>query len=194
MTSNKRVLTFLFAWKRGFRMRLLGLLFLVLDLMAADMDPLLLKAQAIVFPKIMLLDQNVTEKSDNKELVLEIVYADDEKSDAERLKSMIDVEYRNKIGDFALEVRLVDIDKFSTNETASAYYIFDASTQKIKAVISQAMRKSRICFGYSYKDFSNNILISLFVKEKTYIYLSKSALHDYHIKFIPIFYKISKVI
>lgn len=175
-------------------MRLLGLLFLVLDLMAADMDPLLLKAQAIVFPKIMLLDQNVTEKSDNKELVLEIVYADDEKSDAERLKSMIDVEYRNKIGDFALEVRLVDIDRFSTNETASAYYIFDASTQKIKAVISQAMRKSRICFGYSYKDFSNNILISLFVKEKTYIYLSKSALHDYHIKFIPIFYKISKVI
>ncbi|MEJ2213703.1 MAG: hypothetical protein P8Y20_06505, partial [Gammaproteobacteria bacterium] len=61
-------------------------------------------------------------------------------------------------------------------------------------VTQYASKHNRVAFSYDYKDIKNNFLISLFVKEKTYIYLNKKALVDYDIKFLPLFYKIVKVL
>lgn len=173
-------------------MRLFVLFLFSVNLIFASTDILLLKAQATIFPKIIMLDKDIQWKCNDNKLVLAIVHTKQESDDAEKLRSMIDAQYKNKLGAFSFEVRLIDIDQFNVNEEVSAYYIFDASLPSMKNVISHAIDKKCICFGYSYKDFSNNILISLFVKEKTYIYLNRSALHEYKIKFIPIFYKISK--
>ncbi len=175
-------------------MRLLLLLFFSIELLAMNIDPLLLKAQASIFPKIMLLDTDISNKTKEKKLILSIVYTDKEYSTAIKLKNMIEAEYKEKLGELQLEVRLDDIKAFSLKNDAAAYYIFDASSSKTKQVVSHAKKEHRICFGYNYKDFDQNILISLFVKERTYIYLNKSALHEYGIKFTPIFYRIAKVI
>lgn len=175
-------------------MRLLFLLFLGIELMALSVDPLLLKAQASIFPKIMLLDTDISNKTKDKKLILSIVYTDKEYVSAKTFKEMIETEYQDKLGELVLEVHLDNIKMFASTNDAAAYYIFDASSIKMMDVISHAKKKHRICFGYNYKDFDQNTLISLFVKEKTYIYLNKSALHEYGIKFTPIFYRIAKVI
>lgn len=175
-------------------MRLLLLLFFAIDLMAIGVDPLLLKAQASIFPKIMLLDNDISSKLDDNKLVLSIVYSDKERIKAKKLKDMIDLEYKNILGEVTFQTRLVDIKKFDKTHNAAAYYIFDASSQKMKDVISHAKGTHRICFGYNYKDFDKGILISLFVKERTYIYMNNSVFHDYKVKFTSIFYRIAKVI
>jgi len=162
--------------------------------MALSVDPLLLRAQASVFPKIMLLDKNIEKKLTDNKLVLSIVHTDDEHKYAQKLKDMIDTEYKHMLGKLGLEPRLVSLSDFNTSTKAGAYYIFDASSTEIKKVISHAKNNKRICFGYNYQDLKANVLISLFVKEKMYIYLSKSALQEYKIKFTPIFYKIAKVL
>ena len=173
-------------------MRLLVLLLFSVSLIFASTDILLLKAQATIFPKIIILDKDIQSKCRDNKLVLAVVHTKQESDAAQKLRSMIDAQYKNRLGAFSFEVRLIDIEQFDVNEEVAAYYVFDASLPSMKKVVSHAMDKKCICFGYSYKDFPNNILISLFVKEKTYIYLNRLALHEYEIKFIPIFYKISK--
>lgn len=175
-------------------MRLFILLFFTIELMAASIDPLLLKAQASIFPKIMLLDSDIATKTADNKLVLSIIHTSNEKSNAQKLKEMMDLEYVSNLGNLNFEVRLTHIDTFNKKQDVAAYYIFDASTAQKKKVVSHAKASQRICFGYNYKDFDKNILISLFVKEKTYIYLNKSALHEYQLKFTPIFYRIAKII
>lgn len=175
-------------------MKLFVLLFFTINLSAINIDPFLLKAQASIFPKIMLLDKDIMNKINDEKLILSIVYTDDETENAHKLKKMIDAEYKNKLGDLSLDVKIINIKDFDKNQEVAAYYIFNASSSSIKSVISNALSTNRICFGYSYQDFDKDILISMFVKERTYIYLNKFALQKYNIKFTPIFYKIVKVI
>lgn len=162
--------------------------------MALGVDPLLLKAQASIFPKIMLLDTSISNKTQDNKLVFSIVHTQKESSNANRLKEIIEAEHQDSLGELSLEVRLNDIEEFNTKTKAAAYYVFNASSPKMKKVIMHAKKMHRICFGYNYQEFDHNILISLFVKERTYIYLNKSALHEYGIKFTPIFYRIAKVV
>ena len=174
-------------------MRLFLLLFITVNLMAFSIDPLLLKAQASIFPKILLLDKDINTKLIDNTLLLNIIHTDNEAKSAQQLKSMIENEYKSNLGELGFTIRLTNIKQFNQKDVASAYYMFDASSREMQKVITYASKVHRICFGYNYKDFDSNILLSLFVKEKTYIYLNKAALINYDIKFIPIFYKIVKV-
>jgi len=141
----------------------------------------------------MLLDKDINTKLVGDTLLLNIVHTDSEAKNAQQLKSMIEQEYKSNLGELGFTVRLTHVRQFDQKERASAYYIFDAASSEMQKIITYAAQEHRICFGYNYKDFDNNILLSLFVKEKTYIYLNKEALERYDIKFIPIFYKIVKV-
>ena len=162
-------------------MRLLILLLFAANLTAFNVDPLLLKAQASIFPKILLLDKDISTKLIDQKLSLNIVYTDRESKVAQKFKLMIEDEYKSNPGALELEVRLTNIEKFRQDETASAYYVFNASSSEIKEVINYASKAHRICFGYNYKDFENNVLVSLFVKEKTYIYLNKQVFMSFTI-------------
>jgi len=176
-------------------MKYLLLLLLTINLYASKYDPLILRAQASIFPKIMLLDTSVSKKERDKPLILSIVYSKSEIKQAKFFKEYIDKQYKNKLGKLEFQVKLLSIDKFDAKKSNSdAYFIFNADREKEQQVIKHASTNKVICFGYNYKNFDKNVLISLHVKEKTYIYLNKSALHDYDIKFMPIFYNIVKVI
>lgn len=175
-------------------MRLIVLFLICIDLMAVSVDPLLLKAQASIFPKIMLLDKDISKKATGDTLILSIVHTGEQHAAAQQLKEMINLEYKDKLGTSNLEVRLENINDFDTTTSVASYYIFDASLPKMKKVLEHAKRSQRICFGYNYKEFVYNTLVSLFVKEKTYIYLNKSVLQEYRIKFTPIFYRIAKTV
>jgi hypothetical protein len=79
-------------------MRFLLLVLLAIDMMALSVDPLLLQAQASVFPKIMLLDNAISNKIKANRLVLDIVHTDAQTASATKLKSVIDTEYNNRLG------------------------------------------------------------------------------------------------
>ena len=176
-------------------MRYFLLILLTVKLFALEYDPLLLRAQASIFPKIMLLDTSVSKKNLNKDLTLCVVYSEDESEQANFLKEYIDKQYKNKLGKSKFNVKLQPINNFNETDTvADAYFIFNASRDKEQEVIKYASANQKISFGYNYMDFDKDILISLHVKEKTYIYLNKSAISNYDIKFMPIFYNIVKVL
>ena len=111
-----------------------------------------------------------------------------------KFKKFIENKYNGTLGSYKFIINLNNIDSVSQMQDASAYYFFNLIEPKKKKILLDAKKSNRICFGYDSKDFSNDILIGLLLKEKTYIYLNKSSLHVIIIIFIPIFYKITKVI
>jgi len=174
-------------------MRILLFLFMSLNLMADIVDPLLLKIHASVFPKIMLLDKDIKNKLNDDKVVLSIVYTSDHKQHALELKRMVDFEYNNRLDSYGFEVRIIDKNQFYSDSESTAYYIFDALELFKDAHLVQDNKLQRIHFGYNYKEVNSNILITLMVKEKVYIYLNRDAKNLASIRFNPIFYKIAKL-
>ena len=157
-------------------------------------DPLLLRAQASIFPKIVLLDKNLTSKTASNEIVLNIVAVSQDEIAAHQLRVYIEEKYKNRLGNRNLKVKITTFDTFNKESLDTAYIVLQGPELLFKKVVSYASNYKRIVFSYSYTDFESNALISLLVKEKTYIYLNKSAVKLYDIKFLPVFYKIIKVI
>lgn len=160
-----------------------------------EYDPLLMRAQASIFPKIILLDKDLSKKIDENKVVISILYGTNEESVAEKLKGLIRDQYKTNLGKRELEIRNVGFDDFDEESNVStAYILLKGAGEQRNKVTRAAVSKKRLVFCYDYQDFENNALVSVLMKEKTYIYLNKSAIHDYDIKFLPLFYKIVKVI
>ncbi len=173
---------------------LLLLILISLSLYSYEFDKLLLRAQASLFPKIILLDQEINLKTIDNTVLISIIYNNDEAKEAKNFKNNIYKQYKKRLGNYNLVIKTVHVDEFSDTDNSSAYFIFNTLGKNKKNIITHAIKNQRICFSYSNKSFANDTLISLFLKEKTYIYLNKSALSKYKIKFTPIFYKIAKAI
>ena len=157
-------------------------------------DPLLLRAQASIFPKIVLLDRNLTKKISENEVVITIISTDQDELVAQDLKNHIGAKYGSYLGDMSLRINVVTFDNFDRELLSTAYIILQGSESEFEGVVAHASGQGRIVFSYSYTDFRNNSLISLYVKEKTYIYVNKATVQLYGINFLPIFYKIIKII
>ena len=140
------------------------------------------------------MDKSISKENIDDAIIFNIIYHKDELTQAKSLKNLIDTQYNNKLSKFNFIVNLVDTKEFNQDSHAHAYYIFNANGDKEQKIIKHATHDKSICFGYDYKSFEQDILISLYVKEKTYIYLNKNVLDNYNIKFMPIFYNIVKVV
>ena len=161
---------------------------------AYDYDPLLLRAQASIFPKIIMLDKDVDKKVESGQLVVLIMHSSQEKSIAIKFKDLIKQQYKNKLGKKELIINLLAFEDFKYSRVVTAYFLLKGPEESHAQVTRQAANNNRLVFSYDYKDFNKNSLVSVLMKEKTYIYLNKNAIHDYDIKFMPLFYKIVKVV
>ena len=162
--------------------------------LAFDYDPLLMRAQASIFPKIILLDKDLDNKLKGNQVIIEILHTSQEKDIATTIKSLIEKQYKSNLGEKKLVINLNEFGSFDTNNTVTAYFILKGTSKSHNEITLHAAGNHRLVFSYDYKDFDNNALVSILMKEKTYIYLNKSAIHNYDIKFLPLFYKIVKVI
>ena len=161
---------------------------------AYDYDPLLMRAQASIFPKIILLDKELDRKVASGQVVITILHSSEEEGVALQIKGLIEDQYKNNLGKQTLFVNIADFEQFDESHVATAYFLLKGTEVLRNKVTAYAAKQKRLAFSYDYKDFESNALVSVLVKEKTYIYLNKAAIHDYDIKFLPLFYKIVKVI
>jgi len=69
---------------------LLIILLMSLSLYSYEYDELLLRAQASMFPKIILLDQEINLKTIDNTVLISIIYNDNEAKEANDFKSLLD--------------------------------------------------------------------------------------------------------
>lgn len=161
---------------------------------AGNTDPLLLRAQAAIYPKIILLDKDLSEKTAANVVLIKIVHASSDRGDALEMRRLIDAEYQSNLGGNSLRVETLSFDEFEGQELATAYILMSGPSAVHQKITKYASGNRRVVFSCDYKDMKNNALVSLLMKEKTYIYLNKGAMQQYNVRFLPLFYKIIKVI
>jgi len=176
--------------------KLFGFLALMIStsVQAYDYDPLLMRAQATIFPKIILLDKDLQGKIDDGKIIIYVLHSKEDKEVALTVKELILKQYKNGLGKNELSIKVVDFVSFDGNSKATAYFLLKGNKEIHGKITEKAATQNRLVFSYDYKDFTNNALVSILMKEKTYIYLNKQAIHAYDINFLPLFYKIVKVI
>lgn len=113
---------------------------------------------------------------------------------AQQLQKAIEEKYSGNLGNKKMTVNVSTFDDFDLEVVATAYIVLQGSELLFREVVSHASRHGRIVFSYNYTDFKYGALISMQVKEKTYIYINKSMVQLYSISFLPVFYKIAKII
>lgn len=160
----------------------------------AEYNTLLLRAQSTVFPKIIMLDEDLDKKLNDNVITFQIIYSETDKQTAERLKNFINEKYGKSFGGKEFNVSMSSYNDFSEEKISTAYFLLKGTTETHESITEFAAINKRLVFCYDYSDFSHKTLISLQVKEKTYIYLNKTAIHDYGIKFKPVFYNIVKIV
>ena len=176
-------------------MKKLILLLLLLNnlLYSYNYDELLLKAQASIFPKIMLLDKKIEEKLINGKVIYTIVYDKEDYYTAQKIGKLIDISHKGQFDQYTYKINLVESSKISTKTQASAIYALNSS-KNIKKIADVAKEKGIVAFSYDISNLKNGFLFSLMLEKSTILYLNKENLYTKNIDFVDILFQIVKFI
>ncbi|ADN08445.1 hypothetical protein [Sulfurimonas autotrophica] len=164
--------------------RVLLFYFLLVQLLFGyNYDDLLLKAQASIFPKIMLLDKKIENKLVKNKIIYTIVYDGSDYQTALHVKKYIETTFKGRFDKYPYEIHLVDFSHLSTDTKASAFYVLKSSTKNIQKAAKIAYEKRIISFSYDINNLKYGLLFSLIIENSTVLYLNKEYLHIKNIDF-----------
>ncbi|OHE04766.1 MAG: hypothetical protein A2513_00360 [Sulfurimonas sp. RIFOXYD12_FULL_33_39] len=150
---------------------------------AYNYDDVLLKAQASIFPKIMLLDKKVEDKLIRGEIVYTIVYDKYDYNKALEVGGYINETYKGYFHKYKYKINFVDVLELSDKTEASAIYVLNVEkeTQKVADI---AKKKGVISFSYDIGNLKNGLMFSLVIEKSTVLYLKKENLYNQKVEFV----------
>ena len=106
------------------------LIFLILSATAYgySYNKILIKAQASVFPKILLLDKELDKKLIDNKIVFIIAYEEDDRDTAAYIQRLLLQHYRNFLSTHRFETKIVEFSKISHYTEATAIYALNSET------------------------------------------------------------------
>ncbi len=146
-------------------------------------DDVLLKAQASIFPKIMLLDKKLKDKLVDGKIIYTIVYDKNDYKTALEIQNFIDTRHKGRFDKYVYKINLVEFSDLSSKTQASAIYALN-SDKDIKKVADFAKEKGIVTFSYNIDNLKNGFLFSLILEKSTILYLNKKNLHPQKIDFV----------
>ena len=156
-------------------------------------DDLLLKAQASIFPKILLLDKEIKDKLIDDKIVYSIIYDKSDYDTALEIVKLIDKKHGGYFDQYAYIIKLVEFADLSVNTKASAFYVLN-SDKYIKKAASIAKKQEIISFSYDVANLKNALLCSLMIEKSTVIYLSKKSISTQKVDFVDALLQMSKFV
>jgi hypothetical protein len=144
---------------------------------------ILLKAQATIFPKILLLDKKIDKKLIDGKIIYTIIYDKDDLHTAQNIKEFIDKNYSGYFDKYIYKINLVEFSELSPQTQATAIYSLNSTTH-INKVANIANKKGIISFSYDVKNLKQGLLFSLMLEKSTVLYLNKENLHNTNVNFV----------
>ena len=158
---------------------------------AYNYDDVLLKAQASIFPKIMLLDKKVEDKLIGGELVYTIVYDKYDYNKAVEVSKYINENYKGYFDKYRYKINFVDVLEFSEKTEASAIYVLNLE-KEIQKVADIAKKKGIISFSYDISNLKKGLMFSLVIEKSIVLYLKKENLQNNKVEFVDSLLQIVK--
>ena len=146
-------------------------------------NDILLKAQASIFPKIMLLDKKINSKLVDGKIIYTIVYDKSDLHTAQEIKEFIDKNNGGYFDKYLYEINLVEFSDLSHQTKATAIYTLNSETG-IAKVANIAKEKGIIAFSYDIENLKKGLLFSLMLEKSTVLYLNKDNLHKTKVDFV----------
>jgi hypothetical protein len=150
---------------------------------AHNYDDVLLKAQAAIFPKVILLDKKIENKLIDGKIIYTIVYDKTDYMTAKFIAEFIDKKFKGHLGAYAYTINLVDIEKLSLQTPTSAIYMLNLK-KDIEKVADIANVKGIISFAYDINNLKKGLMFSLVIEKSTVLYLTKENLYTKKIEFV----------
>lgn len=156
---------------------------LVTVVYAHNYNEVLLKAQASIFPKIMLLDKKLSEKLIEGKIVYTIVYAKNDYQTALDIAKFIDKNYHGFFDEYAYKINLVEFSDLSKETQVSVIYALKSDIN-IQRVAKIAKEKGIVSFSYDLDNLKEGLLFSLLLEKSTVLYLNKENLDTQKVDFV----------
>jgi len=146
-------------------------------------DDVLLKAQASIFPKVILLDKKIEDKLIEDKIVYTIVYDKIDYLTALSIKNFINKNFQGQLDKYNYKIDLVEINDFSEETEASAIYVLNLN-EHIEKIAVIAREKGIISFSYGINNLKKGLMFSLVIEKSTVLYLKKENLYTQKIDFV----------
>jgi len=146
-------------------------------------DNVVLKAQASIFPKIILLDKKIEDKLIDGKIVYTIVYDKTDYFTALSIEKFINKNFQGHLGAYTYKINLVDLEDFSQETQTSAIYVLNLK-EHIEKTARIAREKGIISFSYDINNLKKGLMFSLVIEKSTVLYLEKGNLYTKKIDFV----------
>lgn len=163
-------------------------LILSLQLLATQYEPTVLKLEAKLFPKMILLNEGLDKTSDS--LHIYIVTKEWDLNAAEELKSNIESYYPQKISGKKVVVEIKEFNKLKN--LPDALIVLHHSKDELIKIARWANRHKVMSLAYDPAYMEYGLLASLYIGKSTKPYLNKKIIQKYGFKFNPYLLKLSK--
>lgn len=146
-------------------------------------DDVVLKAQASIFPKIILLDKKIDDKLIDGKIVYTIIYDKTDHHTALSIKEYINKNFKGQLDRYSYKINLIDFANFSEQTKTSAIYVLNL-TEHIEKIAAIAREKGIISFSYDINNLRKGLMFSLVIEKSTVLYLEKENLYTKKIDFV----------
>lgn len=150
---------------------------------AYNYDDIILKAQASIFPKIILLDKKIGDKLIDGKIVYTIIYDELDYLTALSIEEFINKNFQGQLGTYSFKVNLIKLEDFSKETKASATYVLN-SNEHITKIAKISSDKGIISFSYDINNLQKGLMFSLIIEKSTVLYLKKETLFTRKIDFV----------
>ena len=172
------------------------LFFLLLSLLHADsaynLD--ILALQAKVFPKVILTDVDITQKTLNNQLIITILYEEIDTKIAVQFQKMIQNNYKSLKG-LVVIVRLLPYQDFSKQKDLSSAYFFLLSDKRdqIAELANSLTNEHRLTFCYDETYLDYGVIMGLDIRGRVSLSLNLKTLKKSKIQLENSIFKVVKI-
>lgn len=136
----------------------------------------LLTLQSKVFPKVILSDYNINEKTIDNKIVFTILYEEIDTNIANKFKKMVEKNYP-KLKEFDVEIRLLEYKNFSQNtKLDSAYFFLLGEEKKIIEISKVIIDGNRLSFCYDKNYVDYGVIFGLEISSTVSLLLNLNSL------------------
>jgi hypothetical protein len=152
-------------------------------------NPLLLKAQASIFPKLFMLVKEPEKLLVNKNIVFAVVHEEEDFESAWQLKNLIEEQYNNRLEGYPFRIVLVEYERLDDTLEASAVIALH-SEEFIQELARLVIKKKILSFVGDAAQLKEGFLFSLNLERSTVIYMNKPMLPNYGVEFSDTLYHV----
>lgn len=169
-------------------------IFIVLPLWSQSYNEHILKIEANIIPRIILMDYNFEDKLVDGKITITVLHNPTDLVTAQKIEKFLQEKYPKGLKHYPIAVRLLPYAALTEHSSrATLYYLMDSNLANIKNAIGVANRYRALTFSHDSHNLRFGAHISLRIDKKIIPYINPASLKQSTISLRPALLAISEL-